>query len=136
MTWTTFDHTGDIGIEVSAPALESLFAEAARAMFEQIADLAGVRNETEEEIVVEGTDPAELLRDWLAELLYRFSAEGRIYADFEVLIEPGRVRARARGERYDGTRHPLRTEIKAVTYHRLQVAKEEAGWRARVVLDV
>lgn len=136
MSWELLDHTGDIGLKVRAPTLEALFAEAARAMFEQIADLSDVRPREEEELAIEGGEPAALLRDWLEELLYKFSAEARIYADFQVTVEPGRIRGRMRGEKYDGARHPLRTELKAVTYHRLEVVREKDGWRACVIFDV
>lgn len=134
--YQTIDHTGDLGILVRSPTLESLFVEAARAMFEQIADLGAVAPREEEEIVVDAESSETLLRDWLAELLYKFSGEGRIYADFTVAFEPGRLRARARGEAYDPTRHPLRTELKAVTYHQLLVVREKDEWRAQVIFDV
>ena len=136
MPWELIDHTGDIGLRVRAPSFELLLAESARGMFEQIADLSGVRLQLEEVVVVEAEEPGELFRAWLAELLYKFSADGRIYVDFDVTLEPGRVRGRVRGERYDPARHPLRTELKAVTYHQLRVAQEKDGWIAQVIFDV
>lgn len=105
-------------------------------MFEQVTDLATVRPATEEDVEVEAEGPEAQLRDWLAELLYKFSAEGRIYAVFAVTLEPGRVRARVRGEAWDPARHPLRTELKAVTYHHLEVVREKDGWKAQVIFDV
>lgn len=136
MTWETIDHTGDLAIVVRAKTPELLFEEAARAMFELMADLSDAKPSEEEEIGLVGDGLDSLLRDWLAELLYKFSAESRIYADFSVSLEPGRLRARARGERYDAARHPLRTELKAVTYHQLQVVQENDGWKAQVIFDV
>jgi len=33
-------------------------------------------------------------------------------------------------------RHVLKHEIKAVTYHQIQVSETESGWEARVIFDV
>lgn len=136
MTWEAIDHTGDLAIVVRAKTPERLFEESARAMFELIADLGDARPAFEDAIELEGEGLESLLRDWLAELLYKFSAEGRIYAEFAVALEPGRLRARARGESYDAARHPLKTELKAVTYHQLEVVQENDGWKAQVIFDV
>jgi SHS2 domain-containing protein len=136
MTWEALEHTGDVAIVVRSATPERLFEEAARAMFEILADLAAAEPREVEEFDLPGDAPDTLLRDFLAELLYKFSAEGRIYADFSVTLEPGRLRARVRGEAYDAARHPLRTELKAVTYHQLQVVRENDGWKAQVIFDV
>ena len=39
-------------------------------------------------------------------------------------------------EPYDPERHPLRTELKAVTYHQLEVARDGDEWTGRVIFDV
>ena len=135
MPYELLDHTGDLAIRVHAATLEELFATAARAMFELIADAAEPREEVAIELDAGGAD--ELLRRWLSELLYKFSADGRIFVDFAIdAIEGTRLRARARGERFDATRHSLRTELKAVTYHQLYVKPVPGGWEAQVIFDV
>ena len=40
------------------------------------------------------------------------------------------------GETYDATRHEIKIEVKAVTYHQLQIARETDHWTARVILDI
>jgi SHS2 domain-containing protein len=30
----------------------------------------------------------------------------------------------------------IKTEVKAVTYHRIEVRQEKGGWRAQVILDL
>lgn len=126
------DHTGDIGIVVRAPTLEALFAEAARAMFEILAEAGPAEPPGAREFHVAGAAPAEELRDFLAELLYEFSVERKMYVAFSPL--PGKVRGES--VPYDPARHPLRTELKAVTYHQLDVAREKDGWKAQVIFDV
>ena len=43
MAYRIFDHTADLGIEVTAATLEELYAEAARALFALLTDLRSVR---------------------------------------------------------------------------------------------
>lgn len=132
MTWELIDHTGDVGIAVRAPSLPALFAEAARAMFSIVAEADDPPPSGEDPFPVPGTAPPEELRDFLGELLYRFSVERKMYVSFE----PGPDDVRARWVPYDPDRHPLRTELKAVTYHQLEATRDEHGWRARVIFDV
>jgi len=132
MAYELIDHTGDIGVVARAPTLEALFAECARAMFEILADAPAPSPSGSDAFPVPGADPAEELRDFLSELLYRFSTDHRMYVAFAP--KPGAVDAA--WEPYDGARHPLRTELKAVTYHQLEVVREGSGWRGRVIFDV
>ena len=132
MPYELFDHTGDIGVAARAPSLEALFAECARAMFSILAgDPAPAGKETDA-FDVPGRDPAEELRDFLSELLYRFSAERKMYGSFA----PGSGTVHGTWEPYDPARHPLKTELKAVTWHQLAVEREEDGWKAQVIFDV
>ena len=132
MPYELIDHTGDVGIDVRAPTLEGIYAEAARALSEILVEAADPRPVESADFPVPAESPAEGLRDFLAEILYRFSAERKIYVSFT----PGNGTVRAAGGPFDPARHALRTEIKAVTWHGLRVAKEEEGWTARVIFDV
>ena len=132
MAWELINHTGDIGVVARAPTLEGLLAECARAMFEVLAEPGTPSPAGTEAFPVAGADPAEELRDFLSELLYRFSADRKMYVAFT----PGKGSVLAAWEPYDGARHPLRTELKAVTYHQLEAVPEGPGWRGRVIFDV
>ncbi len=140
------EHAADIGFEVVAPSLEALFARAALALHDVIADTARARPELERALAVEGYDLGDALVRWLEEALFAFEVERLLFA--EVAVERaewdpaagGRaaVRGAARGERFDPLRHELRRPIKAVTYHDLFVGPAGAGpgVRARVILDL
>ncbi len=130
------DHTGDLAMRIRASRMEDIFVEAAEAMFRQIADLAETTPSLETVVELEIDSPETTLREWLGELLYNFSTEGRIYSEFDVQLEQKRFRGVARGEPYDARRHPLRTELKAVTYHQLRVEQEDNEWVAQVIFDV
>jgi SHS2 domain-containing protein len=134
VAYRIFDHTADVGIEAEGGTLPELFSEAARGMFDVAVDLSTVRPLESEAVDLSAEDVSILLHDWLSELLYRFSAKGRVFSKFEFEeLGENRLRARAFGEKFDDARHRLKTDIKAVTYHQLEV---KPGWSARVILDL
>lgn len=49
---------------------------------------------------------------------------------------PWHLRADVFGERIVPGRHTLFTEIKAVTFHGLELAEVDGGWRAQIILDL
>jgi SHS2 domain-containing protein len=130
--WQLIEHTGDIGVVARSATLEGLFADCARAMFSILTENASPAPSGRETFPVAGDDPPEELRDFLSELLYRFSAERKLYGTFT----PGKGSVEAAWEPYDPARHPLRTEIKAVTWHQLEAVREGHGWSARVIFDL
>ncbi|HEY8504131.1 MAG TPA: archease [Gemmataceae bacterium] len=135
--YETFDHTADVGLRVRAADLDTLFAEAAEALFSLLVeDLSSVRPASEVEFALAGDDREYLLFDWLKELLYRFDAEHMLFARFEVHVGPGGLTAKAWGEPLDRSRHELGHEVKAITYHGLRVEQTPDGWLAEVIVDI
>lgn len=130
-------HTADVGIRVDAPDAGSLFADAARAMLTLlVANPAEVGVDEVREFQIVGSDWDFLLVDWLSELLYVFDRERLLFREFTVHLDETGLRATARGERWDSTRHQLQYEIKAVTYHGLCVQRAAGRWQATVILDI
>ncbi len=143
VSWEVLEHTADTGIVVRAKSLPALYERAAAAMFDALVDLATVEPRGDaEEVTVGAPDRETLLVAWLGELLSRAEAAGRVYGEFDVRElgpagEDWRLVARVRGEPLDPSRHRFRLEIKAVTYHLLEVRREEPdGWLARVLFDI
>ena len=131
-----FEHTGDLGIELTAPTRDELFRRAIVALASLMVETAGVAGIEQRAIVVEAEADPDLMHDLLTELLQIFTVDGFIWRDASV-EEAGRaLRVTLLGERFDPTRHAFRGEIKAVTYHQLTVEKTSDGWRARIILDV
>ncbi len=132
------DHTADIGIGLNAPDLRSALERTAAAMFDVISDLEQIGEEWRRDIRVEGRegDLPNLLVRWLSELLYLFATEHVLLSRFEInSIEDGAIEATVAGERIDRTRHALKTELKAPTYHGLQIREDPDGWVVRVIFD-
>jgi SHS2 domain-containing protein len=138
MGYRIFDHTADLGVEVTGATLEELYAGAAFALFDLLTDLQTVRAGRSREIDVIGENPADLLVNFLRETLYAWNGEEFLMKSCLVReATPKRIKAVLRGEGFDPARHRILQEIKAVTYHQCSVMERpEGGWVARVVFDV
>ncbi len=130
------EHTADMAIEVFGETLRDLFVEAGRGLREMICADAVAKGGKEKRIEVAGQDEGELLVNWLNEILFLFET-GFFPTDFAVAqIEGGKVRGSVFGEPFDPQRHPIEREVKAVTYHQLNVEQTEEGWKVTVFVDL
>jgi SHS2 domain-containing protein len=131
------DHTADLGILVYGKDLGELFTNAGEAFFTIITDLQKVRESTERAIQIESSNLEDLMVNWLGELLYLHDVDGLLFKSFSIdELRDGTMKARARGEVFQEGRHVIKTEIKAVTYHQIQVKEERGRWRARIIFDL
>jgi SHS2 domain-containing protein len=130
-------HTGDIGILVYGRDLPELFAHAAWALFDLMSDATTIRPLQTTTVDVHATDLEDLLVRWLSELLYLYDTQRFLCcaATFATL-EPTHLTATVQGEPFDPHRHPIDTEIKAVTYHQITVEQTAGRWQARVIFDL
>src|SRR5436190_23447776 len=114
--YETFEHTADLGLRVRAPNLDTLFAEAAEALFTAaVEELRAVQPLQRHDVRLEGDDKAFLLFDWLNELLYQYDTKHLLFSRFECAVEENGFRGTAWGEPLDRSRHALEHEIKAIT---------------------
>jgi len=131
------DHTADMGIAVTASDIYELFETAAHAMFEQIIDTALLTGEEKTAITVNGIDKADLMISWLRELLFLWNGRERLVKRTQIeQLTATEINGSMWHDPYDPTRHEILSDIKAVTYHGINVEKTEHGWRARVIFDV
>ena len=130
------DHTADAGIRVDAPTLEDLFETAGLAFSELVTSVDSVDCKVERTFKLQEDDIETLLVSWLQELLYLLDTEDLVFSRFQVRLQDFSLEAAAWGEVFDPKIHTIKTEIKAVTYHQLEVAKSDQGWRAQVIFDI
>jgi SHS2 domain-containing protein len=133
MPYTLIDHTADLGMRVSAPTVEALFVEAALAL---CGIMGGLTPSEEERLTVRctGIDRVDLLVRWLQEVLFLVEVKGFRVA--EIVVEHltdtdlrGSLRGACTGE-------PLKAEVKAVTYHNLEVVHIDNQYVATIILDM
>jgi SHS2 domain-containing protein len=133
----TFEHTADLGLRIRAADIDTLFVEAAQALFGAIVEeLATVRPMQRIDVQLQGDELDYLLFDWLRELLYHFDAEHILLGKFEVYVKGDGLTASAWGEPLDHARHNMEHEVKAITYHGLRVEKVGEEWEAEVIVDI
>ena len=132
-----FDHTADLGVEIYGINERELFCNAAFAIFDIMTDVNLVRAKEEKPFFVEGGDLEELLVNFLREILYMYNGEGLLLKEFMISgMNNFHIKGTARGEPFARERHHINIEIKAVTYHQVEIYTTARGWTARVVCDV
>ncbi len=130
------EHTADVGIIAYGRSLEELFENAAEGMMHFLIDPASVRPVEQRTMTVDADDREGLLINWLNDLLVLLNADGFVPVRFVVPeMKDTRLRADVSGEPVDPARHKFRLDVKAATYHSLEIGKNEV-WHARIIFDV
>ncbi|MGC9323158.1 MAG: archease [Desulfomonilia bacterium] len=132
MPYVYIDHTADIGVRISASNIRELFRDAGYALVD-VMKAASDDDREQVEITSEGIDRIDLLVRWLQEILYVIEVK-----DFRV----SRIVITSLGET-DLTasltgmfsKTQLAREIKAVTYHNLDIRDVDNHLEATIILD-
>jgi len=133
------DHTADIGIRVRAADWHGLLRSAAWGMLACMGELRRAAGAAEEQIAVrlEAGTRADLLRDWLAEILFYIDQRRwTLVAILELRADERRLDAVVAFAAFDPEASAMGRELKAVTYHGLRVEQSRDGLTATVILDI
>lgn len=126
------EHTADWGLEVWAPDLAGLLEEAARGMFELMGVVVSEEDRCHRELEITADDGEQLLVSFLEELLFLTESENIAVDAFLLKLVGDSVLARLEG----GTIVSREKEIKAVTFHNLEIVETERGLETRIIFDV
>lgn len=126
------EHTADWALEVWAPELASLLVEAARGMYRLMGVVLADGPRQRRRLELAATDRESLLVDFLAELLYLAESEGLAFDVVEIEAAEKRIAASLEG----AAMRSHTKDIKAVTYHHLEVRDTARGVETRIVFDV
>lgn len=130
------EHTADVGIIARGATLPEVFANAAAGMMSFLIQPALVRPRESRRVVVEAEDRDGLLVAWLNELLVLLNGDAFVPREFRIVqLTETRLEAEVLGEPVDPQRHQFRLDVKAATYHQLEISHND-GWRAKVIFDV
>jgi SHS2 domain-containing protein len=131
------DHTADFGLEIWAPDQEALFSHTALILFQTMVDGAAVVKMHSRILTIEGDDWSDLMVNWLRELLYIWHGDGQVLADVSIqAIDETHLLANITTDDFRPRLHAVQHDIKAVTYHQVQVGPCGKGWCARLIFDV
>ena len=139
-----FDVTADVGYRAYGNSLANAFENAAIAMFEVITDTSTVKPLIKKQIRLEAEDECAILYDWLSELLFVHDTEYLVFSKFDIKIDSkldGDIEryildASAFGEEFDPSKHERRSEVKAVTFHMMDIKIENLNIILQVILDI
>jgi SHS2 domain-containing protein len=129
------EHTADVGVKAYGKTLVEAFEHVAEAMFDIITDKSTIDTVGQYDIQLEAPDLEQLLVDWLSELLFLNGAKNLVFGKFQVHINGNRLSAQVFGEEYTTKKHKMGVEIKAVTYHMLQVNEKDQIF-VQVLFDI
>jgi len=130
--YSEIEHTADWELHVWAPDLTTLLEIAARGMYDLSNTELAAGSREMCEFVIPFVDRETLLVDFLAELLFLSEDEGIAFDDYQLRLNSGILKVKASG----GPIQNQAKEIKAVTYHGLQIRETKRGLEVRIVFDV
>ena len=129
----------DAAFQAEAESIEELFQTCAQATFEVMADTKTIEHKCKEGVELVGENLEELLFGWLAELIYLKDIKSMLFSKFDMKIQKKdgyRLTASIWGEPVDQKKHKVRVDVKAITYHLLEVKRTDNKWTAKVILDI
>jgi SHS2 domain-containing protein len=131
----------DLAFDASGDSLQDVCQGATNAVIEAMANPGTIGSTWQRAIDRADEDPAELLFDWLSDLVYWKDAAGVVFSKSDVRLtqqEGGlwKLQAQLYGEPINVSTQELRADVKGVTKHLYQLSEHDGRWSARVVLDV
>ena len=135
------EHTSDAYVAAYGKSLEEAFENAALAMFDIMTDVSSIEPRTADSFQMEADDEYALLYKWLETLLVKFETDMTLYSRFNIISirkrnETFALEAKAYGETFSREKHRPRVEVKAVTYHRMDIRTEPSSVTIRYILDL
>lgn len=126
------EHTADWELKIWAPDYAGLLEQAARGMYA----LAGIHLQSEPRhtvrFSVEESDAETLLVSFLQELLYLVEKENLALDTYDLQVLDTALKVKAEGAPLAA----IEKEIKAVTFHNLQIRYGDQGLETNLVFDV
>ena len=132
----------DCALLIHGNTIEEIFHNSATALLYQLVDNpSSVNRQVEIAIQIENEKPDLLLYNTIEELLFIKDSRHILLVPLTTQIKKKKhdyqLVMRLAGEEIDRTRHNLKTDIKGITMHKLEISCSPEGlWQATFVLDV
>ncbi|MDO5824955.1 MAG: archease [Methanosphaera sp.] len=135
-----FDTTADIGIEVVTDSLEDAFINSALATMNLVTDTDKIQNAKSVDVKIVSEDLYALLYDWITEVIMLMNCDYFIAKDYELNIKDEdngyTLSATLHGDTYDTDRYNYKTEVKAITYHLMQIDQKKDNCHVKFIVDI
>ena len=131
-----FEATADIGFYAYGKNLNEAFENAGTAMFNIITDTKDIEKKYNIEFEINSEDEVALLYDYLEELLFHHEIDFMLFCEFHVEIDENlNLKAKISGDKINWDIHERKTEIKAITFHMMEVEKTDHV-KLRAIVDL
>ena len=131
------EHTADYRLEIRGLTWKRLLQNAVSAFGDTISDATSIRAKEAQTVECRADRRDELVVALLKKVHLCFETEDFLCRRLVIHdCSPVHLTAELWGESFDPKRHPLKREVKAITYHALELRHTIFGWRARVVFDI
>ena len=140
-SYVNLDHTADLAIQVKAEDISDLIRTAADAWRDIVFENQTIVPLEQERIEIKGETAEEILVECLSELNYLSQIKGKIFHSYEQLTvseskKQLNLKAVINVDRFDVKRHQTVVEIKAVTFHQLDIQKVNKHLQTVIVFDI
>jgi SHS2 domain-containing protein len=139
MEYRYLGHTSEAKFQAFGQTLEECFINAGLALENLMVDIRNVHRAENVQIELETNSLEKLLYDFLDELLYLKDAEGLFVAQFmtlDIIQRQGTYTLRATALGDTIKKYNTKADVKAPTYHDMNIQKVDHEWMIQVVVDV
>jgi len=143
MSWTyNFkDHTADIAVDIEADSLNELFTAAAFTWRESISDDKIIGLNENKSLTFRDESLEILLVSFLSELNFLFQSEHWMMSsvqqiDIQKEKNVWNLSIMITGGYFDRNQMKLKSEIKAITYHQMEIKEKNGKFSTRIVFDI
>lgn len=131
-----FDHTADIGIKISGNSINEILEKAILATADLLSGGIGITPRIKKILTIEEDDINTVLVCVLEEVIYFFESQLFLPSECSIKIENNYYEIILKGSITSAEEIKNGTEIKAVTYHKLEIKKAEDEYHATIIFDV
>ncbi|MEE8180765.1 MAG: archease [Nitrosopumilaceae archaeon] len=132
------EHATDAFIEVRGSNLQEAFIKAGESVVDTTLERSTVSEKEQRTLKVSGRKLHHILFNWLEEVNFQLVTEGFAIARFELELRKNSeysIEATAFGEPIDLKKHHFKVEIKAPTFHLMEITEND-GVLMRFLLDL
>jgi len=130
------EHTADVGIRLKGKSLTEIFWKAIHATADLLSGGIEIKPRIERGFTTKEENRETALVSVLEEIIYFLEKELFLPSVCSVNIENDRYEINMKGDMVSAEDIKNGTEIKAVTYHQLEIKEVGEGFQASVIFDV
>lgn len=134
-----FETTADIGITAQGKNLEIAFINSALGTMNLITDINQIKPKISKSIEIKSEDIYGLLYDWITELLILLDSDFFIASEYDIKITKNKeyvLIGNITGDIYNTDIYNYKTEVKAITYHNMDIKKIGDKYKLNFILDL